>query len=285
MIKGIILDVDGVIIGEKVGFNSPYPNDKVAKTLFEIRKSGVNISLCTAKPYFSVSQIIQNSGLDNYHICEGGAVLINPISHQVLEKQIIPTEQALKVVKEYLTKDVYVEIYTIEDYFIQSNFNLDITNGHSFVLQKNPVKVDSLLEIIPSLGITKIMPIARDEEDKKNVQSIFNETNSNLVMSWGVHPVVLPLMFGIVTAPGISKQYGATKIIENFGCAPSDVLGIGDSTSDWQFMEMCGYVGAMGNATPELKKLVVDKGKNGFVGGSVDENGVLDILTYFKLVH
>lgn len=32
-IKGIILDVDGVIVGEKIGFNSPNPNLEVIETL------------------------------------------------------------------------------------------------------------------------------------------------------------------------------------------------------------------------------------------------------------
>ncbi|KKR03169.1 MAG: hypothetical protein UT26_C0008G0030, partial [Microgenomates group bacterium GW2011_GWC1_39_12] len=32
-IKGIILDVDGVIVGEKIEFNSPYPHPDVIQTL------------------------------------------------------------------------------------------------------------------------------------------------------------------------------------------------------------------------------------------------------------
>jgi hydroxymethylpyrimidine pyrophosphatase-like HAD family hydrolase len=86
MIKGVILDVDGVIVGEKIGFNSPYPNDLVYKALSQIRKAGIFVSLCTAKPYFSIYPIIEKAELDNFHICDGGAVLINPVSQQILEK-------------------------------------------------------------------------------------------------------------------------------------------------------------------------------------------------------
>ena len=61
------------------------------------------------------------------------------------------------------------------------------------------------------------------------------------------------------------------------------MLGVGDSTSDWQFIEPCGYAGAMENASKELKQLIKSKGKQSFVGKSVDENGILDVFDYFRL--
>ncbi|MBU0578929.1 hypothetical protein KKE34_05530 [Patescibacteria group bacterium] len=53
----------------------------------------------------------------------------------------------------------------------------------------------------------------------------------------------------------------------------------------WQFMEMCGYGAAMGNAKQDLKDLVATKGEGkSFVGPSVDENGILEIFKYFGLL-
>jgi hydroxymethylpyrimidine pyrophosphatase-like HAD family hydrolase len=85
-IKAIILDVDGVIIGEKVGFNSPYPNEIVTNAMKTIQNSGIPISLCTAKPHFAIDKIIQDSDLDNVHITDGGGVIIDPIKNIVLKK-------------------------------------------------------------------------------------------------------------------------------------------------------------------------------------------------------
>jgi len=86
-----------------------------------------------------------------------------------------------------------------------------------------------------------------------------------------------------VTAQGISKQQAAQEIAKYNGIGMDELLGIGDSTSDWQFIERCGYAGAMGNASDELVKLVATKGERGFTGGHVDENGIIDILDYFDL--
>ncbi len=65
-IQGIILDVDGVIVGEKIGFNSPNPHIDVISKLKELRNKGISISLCTAKPHFSIGTIIKDAGLNNY---------------------------------------------------------------------------------------------------------------------------------------------------------------------------------------------------------------------------
>jgi hydroxymethylpyrimidine pyrophosphatase-like HAD family hydrolase len=62
-----------------------------------------------------------------------------------------------------------------------------------------------------------------------------------------------------------------------------EMLGVGDSLTDWDFIGICGYAGAMGNAVDDLKTLVMSKGKNGYVGKHVNENGILDIFKYFEL--
>ena len=127
------------------------------------------------------------------------------------------------------------------------------------------------------------MPIALDEQDKSRVAKIFEELNTGLTLSWGIHPVANPLKFGIITAHGISKKQGAIEISKNMNIPFENILAVGDSTSDWQFIELCGYGAAMGNASNELKELVKSKGKNHFyIGNDVDNNGIIGILDYFN---
>jgi len=62
------------------------------------------------------------------------------------------------------------------------------------------------------------------------------------------------------------------------------MLGVGDSPSDWQFIEMCQYGVAMGNANDQLKELVRSKGKEcSFVAPTMAENGILEVFERFKL--
>ena len=133
--------------------------------------------------------------------------------------------------------------------------------------------------------ITKIMPIALDEKDKPRVQQIFEPFKDNLILSWGVHPVILPLQFGIITAPGISKRQGAIEIAKAINVPLENILGVGDSESDWQFMEQCGFVAVMGNAKVSFKQLAIAaKNDKCFIAPTVDENGIIDVFKHFELI-
>lgn len=281
-VKAIILDIDGVIVGERIGYNSPDPHPAVIQKLKDIRAQSIPISLCTAKPHFAIGSIIRKAGLDNYHITNGGGVIINTIENKIVKKHIINNKLAQKVIETYLENGVYIEFYTVDGYFIQKNQTSNITVKHRHILQREAQKPISLVKEAEKSEITKIMPIAKNEEDKKRLTDLFNPFKDNLTLSWGVHPVALPLQFGIITALGISKKEGAIEISRARRVPLKNMLGVGDSLSDWQFIGLCGYKAAMGNAGKDLKQLVLSAGKDrSFIGPSVDENGIIKILDQF----
>lgn len=283
MIKGIILDVDGVIVGQKIGFNSPSPHADVMDALRKIKSQGTFIALCTAKPHFAVSDIIQAAKLNNLHITDGGAVIVDSLNSIVVKKFAIEKQTAQRVIQTFLGNDVYTEFYTVGDYFIQQNQQSGITQQHSHILQKEPKIVASLEKESSSHEITKIMPIAKNENDKKRLEKFFEPFRGELTLHWGIHPVALSLQFGIITAPNISKKQGAIEISKYYGVSFENILGVGDSASDWEFIKLCAYAGVMENANDELKTLITQKGKDHYIGKSVDENGILDILSFFKV--
>lgn len=45
-----------------------------------------------------------------------------------------------------------------------------------------------------------------------------------------------------------------------------------------------GDGGAMGNSSNELREKIKLFGEKGYIGGSVNENGLLDIFKYFELI-
>ncbi|HLD57272.1 MAG TPA: HAD-IIB family hydrolase [archaeon] len=284
-IKGMILDVDGVIIGEKIGFNSPSPHPEVISALKKLRLKGIFVSLCTAKPQFAIKNIIESAELDNLHITDGGGVIIDPIANVTLKANIIDSPSAVKVLEVYLKNNVYTEFYTLDDYFIQESQASEITKKHAYILQREPKRVKSLTEFANQNKITKIMPIANNQDDKKRLVNFFKPFEKDLVLSWGIHPVALPLQFGIITAKGISKKNACEEIIKSANISFDEVLGVGDSASDWQFIQLCKYGAAMGNASKELKELVKSKGKGfSYIARSVDENGIIDVFKHFKIL-
>lgn len=71
MIKGLILDVDGVLVGGKKGYNWPLPNQQVIDELKTLRQKGIIVSLCTGKVTFAIHEIVHLAHLDNVHIGDG----------------------------------------------------------------------------------------------------------------------------------------------------------------------------------------------------------------------
>ncbi len=283
MIKAIILDVDGVIIGEKIGYNSPHPHPDVVEALKKIREKGVAICLCTAKPHYSISEEINRSNLHNPHISDAGAVIIDPIDNIIVEKHILDKNLVKEILQKLREANVYVEIYTVDDYFIQTDQASEVTNKHTHILQREPKMLSNIVDESSNYEVTKIMPIANDSDDKKRVSDILEQFTNQASISWGVHPVALPLQFGIITSFGSSKKEGAEAVVKTLGITLEEVLGIGDSTSDWSFIQLCGYGATLANGTEELKELIKSKGDGKYFisNGSVDENGLLEILNSF----
>ncbi|NTU46202.1 HAD family phosphatase [Candidatus Roizmanbacteria bacterium] len=284
MIKGIILDVDGVIIGNKQGYNWPLPNTRVLETLKSLRQNGVVISLCTGKGTFAIHEIVKLAHLDNVHIGDGGAVVADILNQKIIEQHTIDTNHVLTILDMLLSHNIYTELYTQDGYYIQKNQIGDKTEKHKAILYREPNIVDSLREKANELAVVKIMPVADDETQKNVIISLFEQFKNTLTLQWGIHPTALPYQFGIITLQGISKKQAAITISKHTGVPLDEMLGVGDGMTDWQFMEICGYAGAMGNASQGLRDHVALKNDRGYVGKSVDENGALDILKHFKLV-
>lgn len=284
MIKGLILDVDGVLVGGKKGYNWPDPNPEVITTLKKLRENGVIVSLCTGKGTFAIKNIVEMAHLDNVHIGDGGAIVIDYIHNTVITQHVIDKEKVVEIVKLLSTNNVYVELYTKDGYYVQKDCVGDKTVKHSAILYREPFLVKELLETAKDIDVVKIMPVADNEEDKKRIINLFQPYALNLTLQWGVHLTALPFQFGIITLNGISKAQAARVISKHTGISLQEMLGVGDGMTDWQFMEICGYAGAMGNASQELKDKVISKGQNGYIGKSVDENGLLNILSHFKVI-
>ncbi|MCL2229140.1 MAG: HAD hydrolase family protein [Firmicutes bacterium] len=277
-IRAIVLDIDGVIVGEKNGFNSPDPHPEVIAKMREVTQRGIKIILCTAKPHFAIQGIINDVGLSNPHITDGGGVLIDPTKNDIIKKHIIDPKQAKFVISACLKKGVYTEVYTTENYIIQKSQINDITPQHTHILQAEPKIVSDLVSLDDE--ITKIMPVVNGEKEKTEFTQFFNSLGSDLILTWGVHPIALPLQFGIITAKGISKKEGAIAILKKLGIDPSEALGVGDSTGDWSYIEMCNYGATLENGTEDLKRLVSSKGKTSFIAPHVDQNGANKILDW-----
>ena len=285
MINAVVLDVDGVIVGEREGFNFPDPNNAVIDSLKKLRQSGIFVSLCTGRPAFGIKEIISSAYLNNLHITEGGAVGIDTIDKQVSFQYSLDRKKILEMVRFYLKNDIYIEFYTSTDYFVLKSQVNDLTRKHAIVLQREPQLIDDIAPLLKANDIVKILLASEFDTGKNLIISTFNNKfGKELDLNWTMNANLLPWKFALVTLNGVSKRKGVENISKFLKVPLENILGVGDTMHDWQFIEICGYGATLEGSDKKLMELVSKKNERGFIGGNVNENGILDILKHFGLI-
>ncbi len=282
MIKAIITDVDGVIVGDKEGVNFPLPNERVIKKLREINKSGIPIILCTGKFSYAIEDIIKKAELDNPHITDGGALIYNPLRNQIIKEHIIDKKLATDIVAACLKKNIYLELHTAKEYYVQKNYVDAFTDIRKKALLKNPVLLDSLVTGMQTLDIIKILAFTKIDTEKPQVEKLLSSFSHEINAMWSSLPIMRPAMARVITRKGVSKMHASQEVVEYMGISFDECLGVGDLPSDWEFMKLCKYAATVGNVDEEFKKNVMSKGEGKyFLAPPVDNDGFIDIINHY----
>ena len=283
MIKAIVLDIDGVIIGNLPGINFPFPSLKVSEALKKIHDNGIPISFLTGKTTFAAWKNISKLGIDNPHIADGGAVIFNPIQNKIIKKEVLKFENIIKLLN-LLGKDAYVNIFTTEDYYLIKSAVNEYTNKYENFIGRSPILVNDFSQLINKEEISKINISSFNNIDKEKINDVLEGLSDLFNFSWSSGPNTGDVKTAVVTSKNASKKLGVKYLAEFLNVDPDEVLGVGDTIHDWDFIEICGYKGVMGNGTEELKSKLDKNEKRDFIGGHINEDGIIDIFKKFDLI-
>ncbi len=78
-----------------------------------------------------------------------------------------------------------------------------------------------------------------------------------------------------------SIEHAIRLVADHLGVSFGELLGIGDTPADWNFMQLCKYVAMVGD-NQQLAQLIATK-PGAYAGKNVDQNGLLDIFEHFGL--
>lgn len=282
MVKMVVLDVDGVIVGHKIGVNFPYPSKKVIAALKKVRQKEIPVVLCSGKFYHAIEPIILKADLKNSHIVSSGSMIVDPLGSKMtrafsLEKSIVSD-----IVKTFLENNIYIEAFDQEDYFMQKNQINDFTPRRIRILQKNPVVVDSLLDEVSQKEIIRLAPIVMNKQEKEKADNLLKPFLDKINFVWTLNPSTGAIEYGLATSKVASKALAITEMAKSLGILLDNALGVGDTLGDWEFMKLCAYTATMEDATEDLKDLVKTKGEGKYlIAPSVDNDGILKIFDYF----
>lgn len=283
MIKAVVLDIDGVVVGNKDGYNFPHPSKKVISALQQIHNSCIPVCFITGKPTITAIQNIKAVGIDNPHIADGGGTIINPVRDEIISVSQVKYE-VLEELFELLPDTSYINPFSLYKYFLLKNRKNNFTDLYSKFLGNEPIFVDSLIDAVKGECITKVNVFAFDDIEKKKVTDSINKLSDKLDFIWTTNPHITPVQVMVVTPKGVSKQTGVKKLAEFLGVKKDEILGVGDTLHDWDFIQICGYKAAMGNAMQDLKDQINLDDERQIIGGHIDDDGLLDVFRYFKLI-
>jgi hypothetical protein len=127
--------------------------------------------------------------------------------------------------------------------------------------------VDSPAEHIRenSIAVGKMVFSFTDPGTCKEVWTALHE-------SFDVEAVVVGGIDIELTAAGVNKGAGVSKLAEYLGFSMSEVLAIGDSGNDAEMLKAVGFSIAMGNAPEEVKKTAH------LIAPHINQNGAVKIL-------
>lgn len=286
MVKLIIMDVDGVIVGHKIGVNFPYPSEKVISALKKVRQKGIPVVLCSGKYHYAIEPIIQKAQLNNPHITDSGAVIFDPITGKASRSFNLEKSLVSKIIKTALQNNIYIETYSVDDYFIQKGKKeVRMLPPRLRILQRKPKIVESLAKEAEKHQVIKLITIDKNQEERKRTEKLLEQFQGQVTFTWTMHPSTKEWEYCVITSIEASKAHAVKTIAEELGVSFENTLGVGDTLGDWEFMKLCGYAATMEDGSTELKGLVESKGEGKYlIAPSVNEDGILKILDYFLML-
>jgi hydroxymethylpyrimidine pyrophosphatase-like HAD family hydrolase len=282
MIKAIVTDVDGVIVGKKQGVNFPLPNEKVIQKLKALHGKGIPVVLNTAKFNRAVLEIIKKAELRNPHVTDGGALIIDPLSEKIITKHVLPKWLVTEILTLCIRQRFHTEFYSIDEGFLHKSQAGEFYKKRVAILQQELSLVDSLVQTAAGVDVIKIMPFYHEPEEKAIIENMLKPFMDDIHLVFSHHPSTYPTENAIITLKGVSKKDATLTVLQHLKITPEETLGIGDTFGDWNFMSVCGYVAVAGSESKEFIANAKAKGEGHyFLGKDADEDGFLEIVDYF----
>lgn len=247
--KALMLDLDGTTIpNDKAGM----PSEKVKKAISKANKT-LHVGASTGRPYFYARDVIHDLKLTGPSITNGGAMIVDPETDEVLWEKFIPQNELLRIL-ERLHKDK-----------IEALISSKVNDGSGILLDGTKDFKD-----VWSIALPDMPPQKADEIH--DLLREFSDIAVHRISGWKEGTVWLQ-----ISHDEASKQHGIMEVAKLLGIETHEIIGVGDSYNDFPLLMACGLKIAMGNAVPELKTIA------DYVAPTVDEDGVAHIIEKFIL--
>lgn len=250
-IRAVLMDMDGTLLGKsQVAVSN--------KNMIAIQKAianGVHIIPCTGRVYDMLPpQLLTQEGI-RYFVTSHGARAYDKLTGKSVYEDLIPAEDASRLMKILEGKGLYNEIAADATiYFekaIAESFDMAVVPEHHiwYIRDNCYTVIEKPSEFFAKNGIGL---------EKMNIYGIPKELQASIydeVTATGIVKHTRPgagpnLEFSHYT---LNKLRATDAILERLGVSYEETMAIGDSSSDLEILGACGLGVAMGNAPDSIK--------------------------------
>ena len=250
--KLVVCDVDGTLI-PPASYQATGPSESVIKTASKVQQKGVIVSIATARSLERVEDLVKILNIQAPIILDNGARIYHCGEKRYLTELFLPEE---------IARSIITRLSTFHDKVV-------------FVDQKgrHEYKPDKYLSL---KNVVKIIILHVTPEKAEAIYKNFKNTPDILVAKSisGHNPTAESVH---ITSAASGKDIALLEIARFLNLNTKEIIGIGDSYNDLDFLKVCGLKVAMGNSVEEVKKIA------DYIAPSYEHDGVADVLEKFIL--
>ena len=258
MVKAIFFDIDGTL----VSFKTHRMSENLKENLRKLQAKGVKLFISSGRARLVMNNL-DDFPFDGYVEMNGAKTTLG---EEVIDSHPLPKDISLQVAE--IAEREHVSCWVFADTVAGINFS-----------SPNAIEVADMINLHPSrfLDLSKV---AR-EHTVYEYTIFFNEEQASRLLFPVLKNVAYtrwhPYFVDIVPE-GLSKSYGAARILERIGVKREECMAFGDGGNDIPIIEYAGIGVAMGNATDDVKAAA------DYVTDTVDEDGVISALRHFGVL-
>jgi HAD superfamily hydrolase (TIGR01484 family) len=245
-IKLVLADLDGTVVQPEAQMAS----DNVIAAIREAELLGVKFAAITGRPHWMAKDLLNKIGFNDPCVLEGGAIIINPVTDEVLWSKTVLIETTRKAV-EILCRNASIIEYGMGVFKAEEADILAITKPALSIWASVPAETaDRLLVELKTLPEVAV-------HSNNGPGGDFTRT--------GIQ----------VTHFEADKEHAVKELLKILGMDKEHTLAIGDGDNDIPLFRAASIKVAMGNAS-DLLKAEADE-----IVASVNEDGFAEAIRKF----
>lgn len=246
--KALILDLDGTTIASHGGSLA----SKSVEQAIKAARPLIKVAVATGRSRHLAIDVIQQLGITEPCIFDGGAHIISPTTGEVYFSRPLSIAKQQEIIALCLPLK-----YTI---FVTSNHRIvEVTSIENAVEFNGKVE----LEDVPTYEANGTL------EKLKTITGVA----THIASSWNSGDFVAIH----ITHQEATKEHAIAELLKIMGVTPADTIGVGDSYNDLPLFASVGLKVAMGNSPEELKAAA------DYVAPNLEHDGVADVIRKFIL--